>query len=67
MGLKLNNKEKVGSFECQLLELQKYSLDELITFIYDKLKNHQEIRLTVVQMFLLQQILFDQMHRVTQE
>ena len=57
----------LGMFESQYPELQRYSLDELITFIYDKLQNHKEIKIQSTMLFLIQQIWFDQMHRITQE
>ena len=59
--------EPMGMFERQRPDLQYYSLDELITFIYDKLKAHKDIKLSVVNIYLIQQILFDQMHRITQQ
>jgi len=57
----------LGMFESQYPELQRYSLDELITFIYDKLQNHKEIKIQSTMLFLIQQIWFNQMHRITQE
>ena len=67
MGLKVIGEGKTGSFECQTTELQKYPLNILISFIYDKLKNDPAIQLSGIQIFLLQQIVFDQMHRITQQ
>ena len=67
MGLKVIGEEKTDSFESQMPELQKYPLDVLISFIYDKLKNYPSIQLSSIQIFLLQQIVFEQMHRITQQ
>ena len=59
--------ERLGMIEEQMPDLQRYSLDELITFIYDKLHAHKNIKLSCIMIFLLQQIMFEQMRRITQE
>jgi hypothetical protein len=66
MGLKVKGVKKTDCFKEQNSELQRYSLDELITFVYNKLQTHKEIKLSCIMIFLLQQIMFEQMRRITQ-
>lgn len=58
--------KKLGMIEEQRPDLQRYSLDELISFVYDKLQAHKDIKLSCTMLFLLQQITFEQMRRITQ-
>ena len=61
----MKSTQTVGLFESQFPQLQRYNVETLIEFVYHKMQTNKDIRLSVVSLFLLNQIIFTQMHRIT--